>query len=276
MGAEAHDELVKELLEFVLHARLGQTTLSSEDLHHVSYAIPAVPSNAASVSTSKDEPLVVTCRVASVFNEVGLKIWEAGWYLAEYIITHPHVFTDQTVLELGAGVGFTGLVLAGVASPKRVLLSDYGSSVMQNLRYNAEINAPHFQCSVDVVTLDWDTWDPSDGAQDSGDAALRPDILLAGDCVYDVTSFPSLVRVLQAFLGQSSLSTETARTRERKAIFAVTIRNQKTFQAFLDQLAVFEIAYEDITTEALATMGKQMFPYSNRHEIRLCELTRAG
>lgn len=265
MCAEAHDELVEELLQFVLHARLGQMTLSAEDLHHVSYAIPVI--------TDKHEPLVVTCRVASVFNEVGLKIWEAGWYLAEYIITHPHVFTNQTVLELGAGVGFTGLVLAGVAKPKRVLLSDYGSSVMQNLRYNAEINAPHFQCPVDVLTLDWDTWDPS---EDQGDEALRPDILLAGDCVYDVANFPSLVRVLQVFLGSPSTTTTTTdKTHERRAIFAATIRNQKTFQAFLDQLKVFEIAYEDITTQALATMGQQMFPYGNRHEIRLCVLTRA-
>lgn len=259
----------------MLHARLGQTTLSAEDLHHVSYAIPAIANQShPATGNSKQEPLVVTCRVASVFNEVGLKIWEAGWYLAEYIITHPHVFTDQTVLELGAGVGFTSLVLAGVAQPKRVLLSDYGSSVMQNLRYNAEINAPHFQCPVDVLTLDWDTWDPSE--DEEAEAALRPDILLAGDCVYDVASFPSLVRVLQVFLGSALPSGATMnKPRERSAIFAATIRNQKTFQAFLDHLEAFEIAYEDITTQALETMGAQMFPYGNRHEIRLCVLTRA-
>lgn len=266
IGAEAHDDLVSELMEFVVHAQLGRNTLSAEDMHHVSYTIPTPYAVAAALPSS---PLVVTCRVASVFNDVGLKLWEAGWFLAEYIITHPEVFTNQTVLELGAGVGFTGLVLAEIARPKHVLLSDYAPNVMQNLRYNVEINADHYQCPVDVVTLDWDTWEPSH------DEDLRPDILLAGDCVYDVASFPSLVRVLQAFLGLSAVAAGNS-PHERKAIFASTIRNQKTFQAFLDQLAVFEIAYNDITTPALSQMGsKQMFPYANRDQIRLCELTRA-
>lgn len=272
VGAEAHDELVAELMEFVLHAQLGDTALSPEDLHYVSYTIPTdgQRSERDLVAASADSP-VVTCRVASVFNEVGLKIWQAGWYLAEYVITHAEVFEGKTVLELGAGVGFTGLVLAEAAQPKRVVLSDYGASVMQNLRYNAELNASRFQCPVDVVTLDWETWDPSES-----DDELRPDILLAGDCVYDVASFPSLVRVLQVFLGMPEAEKAATPQHKRKAIFAATIRNQKTFQAFLDQLALFAIVYEDITATALERMGEQVFPYDDREQIRLCVLTRTS
>ncbi|KAF1318575.1 putative methyltransferase, partial [Globisporangium splendens] len=272
-GAEAHDDLVSELMEYVVYGQLGKNSLSAEDMHHVSFTIPTSFAPEEIAATLPSSPLVVTCRVASVFNDVGLKLWEAGWFLAEYIITHPAVFTDKVVLELGAGVGFTGLVLAEITKPKRVLLSDYAPNVMQNLRYNVEVNASRFQCPVDVLTLDWDTWEPS-----VEDEELRPDILLAGDCVYDVASFPSLVRVLQAFLGPTTTATAAVEhsARERKAIFASTIRNQTTFQAFLDQLAVFEITYTDITTSALEQMGvKQMFAYENRGQIRLCELTRA-
>ncbi|KAF1317493.1 putative methyltransferase, partial [Globisporangium splendens] len=271
-GAEAHDDLVSELMEYVVYGQLGKNSLSAEDMHHVSFTIPTSFAPEEIAATLPSSPLVVTCRVASVFNDVGLKLWEAGWFLAEYIITHPAVFTDKVVLELGAGVGFTGLVLAEITKPKRVLLSDYAPNVMQNLRYNVEVNASRFQCPVDVLTLDWDTWEPS-----VEDEELRPDILLAGDCVYDVASFPSLVRVLQAFLGPTTTATAAEHSaRERKAIFASTIRNQTTFQAFLDQLAVFEITYTDITTSALEQMGvKQMFAYENRGQIRLCELTRA-
>lgn len=286
VGAELHDELVAELMEFVLHARLGDAGLSPDDLHHVSYTVPTSDQqrreSVNALVLASPDALVVTCRVASVFNEVGLKIWQAGWYLAEYVITHVDVFADKTVLELGAGVGFTGLVLAHVARPKRVVLSDYGASVMQNLRYNAEVNAAGVTCPVDVVTLDWETWDPSES-----NAELHPDILLAGDCVYDVASFPHLVRVLQLFLRMPVATESQARARadqdakkpqlqERKAIFAATIRNQKTFQAFLDHLALFAIAYEDVTATALAKMGDQMFPYEGREQIRLCALTRAS
>ncbi|TYZ64612.1 hypothetical protein PybrP1_008248 [[Pythium] brassicae (nom. inval.)] len=286
--SELHDELVAELMEFVLHARVGDVVLSPEDLHHVSYTIPASGQRSENdLVPASPGALVVTCRVASVINEVGLKIWQAGWYLAEYVITHPEVFEDKTVLELGAGVGFTGLVLAQVARPKRVVLSDYAARVMQNLRYNTEVNASRFQCPVDVVTLDWESWDPS-----TADAELHPDVLLAGDCVYDVAAFPHLVRVLQVFLrlpvataaehralsGARASAARDAETPqpERKAIFAATIRNQKTFQAFLDHLALFAIAYEDVTAAALARMGAQMFPYQDREQIRLCALTRAS
>ncbi|GLE08649.1 hypothetical protein PINS_up019964 [Pythium insidiosum] len=59
--------------------------------------------------------------------------------------------------------------------------------------------------------------------------------------------FPSLVRVLHAFLGPQceELHTEGAAP-SRIAIFAATIRNQATFEAFLSTLAQHGITYEDI------------------------------
>jgi predicted nicotinamide N-methyase len=214
-----------------------------------------------------DASVVVTCRVASVFNEVGLKLWEAGWLLAEYIIAHESEFCGRKVLELGAGVGFTGMVLACVSRCRRVVLTDYAPNVMQNLRYNVEINSSKFVCPVEVQTLDWDTWLPTDHE------AERPDILLAGDCVYDVAAFPPLMNVLQSFLGSETGSTSLHP--QRVAIFAATIRNQKTFQEFLDQLAAHRIDYVDMTAPAMDEMGGQLFPYPNRDQIRLCRLSRA-
>lgn len=253
-GADVDDDLASELMTFLSHSQMGDS-LQSDDLHHVSYSVHDCEKSS--------EETVVTCRVTAVFNEVGLKIWEAGWFLAEYILAYPEFFRDRCVLELGAGVGFSGLVLAACTRPRRVLLSDYAPNVMQNLRYNVEINSSKYRCPVDVVTLDWDTWQPSE----QGDE-LQPDILLAGDCVYDIASFPSLVRVLHAFMDMPS-------ERQRMAIFASTIRNQTTFQAFLDQLEQFEIEYLDVTTEALQAMGQQSFKYVHRDQIRLCHLSRA-
>ncbi|OWZ09735.1 hypothetical protein PHMEG_00017521 [Phytophthora megakarya] len=253
--ADVDDALVEALMEFVLNAKLADDALNAEDMHHVSYTVPAA-----------DSTVVVTCRVASVFNEVGLKLWEAGWLLAEYVIAHESEFRDRTVLELGAGVGFTGMVLACVCHSSRIVLTDYAPNVMQNLRYNAEINSSKFLCPVEVQTLDWETWQPTDHQDE------RPDVLLAGDCVYDVGAFPPMMHVLQSFLGndQGSMSQRS----QRVAIFAATIRNQKTFQAFLDQLAAHRIDYVDITTASLEKMGNQIFSYPNRDQIRICRLSR--
>ncbi|KAE8912505.1 hypothetical protein PF005_g3677 [Phytophthora fragariae] len=252
--ADVDDGLVGALMEFVLNNKLADDSLNSEAMHHVSYTVPTT-----------DSSVVVTCRVASVFNEVGLKLWEAGWLLAEYAIAHESDFRGRKVLELGAGVGFTGMALACVCRSSRVVLTDYAPNVMQNLRYNVEINASKFICPIEVQTLDWDTWQPTD--QDE-----RPDVLLAGDCAYDVEAFPPLMRVLQSFLGNGENSTE--QHQQRVAIFAATIRNQKTFQEFLDQLAAHRIDYVDITVSSLEKMGEPIFSYPNREQIRICRLSR--
>ncbi|KAJ8556613.1 hypothetical protein ON010_g9353 [Phytophthora cinnamomi] len=254
--ADVDDGLVEALMEFVLNAKLVDDSLNSEAMHHVSYTVPTA-----------DSSVVVTCRVASVFNEVGLKLWEAGWLLAEYAIAHESDFRGRTVLELGAGVGFSGMVLACVCRSSRIVLTDYAPNVMQNLRYNVEINASKFLCPVEVQTLDWETWQPTDHEDE------RPDVLLAGDCVYDVAAFPPLMHVLQSFLGHDQ--GYTAQHPQRVAIFAATIRNQKTFQTFLDQLAAHRIDYVDITASSLEKMGEPICSYPNRDQIRLCRLSRS-
>ncbi|POM68586.1 Hypothetical protein PHPALM_15241 [Phytophthora palmivora] len=253
--ADVEDGLVEALMEFVLNAKLIDDSLNAESMHHVSYTVPTT-----------DSSVVVTCRVASVFNDVGLKLWEAGWLLAEYVIAHESEFRGRKMLELGAGVGFTGMVLACVCRSSRIVLTDYAPNVMQNLRYNVEINSSKFICPVEVQTLDWETWQPTDHDDE------RPDVLLAGDCVYDVAAFPPMMHVLQSFLGSDQGNTSQ---HQRIAIFAATIRNQKTFQSFLDQLAAHHIDYVDITAPSMVKMGKQIFSYPNRDQIRICRLSRS-
>lgn len=239
-------------MEFMLNSGRTQDALATDDMHHVSFTVGT--------------DAVITCRVATVFNDVGLKLWEAGWFLAEYLVSHAEEFRGKRVLELGAGVGFSGMALAAVGAPSHIVLTDYAPNVMQNLRYNVEINTDKFACPVTVQALDWDAWDPAN------DPSERPDVLLAGDCVYDVAAFPSLVRVLNAFLSNEAGDDKLPRT----AVFASTIRNRTTFQAFLDQLHAHGIVYVDVTDAALITMGDQRYRYDNRDQIRLCELTRAG
>ncbi|CAI5734959.1 unnamed protein product [Hyaloperonospora brassicae] len=259
LHVDIDDRVVEALMEFVLNKKLRDDSLYAEAMHYVSYTVPTA------ATTSK----VVTCRVASLLNEVGLRLWEAGWLLAEYVLRHAHDFHDKTVLELGAGVGFTGMALACVCRSSRVVLTDYAPNVLQNLRYNVELNSDKFICPVEVQALDWGTWQRTDRED-----AVHPDILLAGDCVYDVAAFPAMMHALESFFGEHE-GGDTSQQSQRVAIFAATIRNQKTFQEFLDQLAEHDIDYVDTTTCLTETLEKQTFPYSNRDQIRICRLSRA-
>ncbi|RHY35188.1 hypothetical protein DYB32_000327 [Aphanomyces invadans] len=224
-----------------------------EELHHVTYRIPR---------SSHDAPngdSIITCRVAAAHNEVGMKLWEAGFFLAEFVLSHPDLFRGQRVMELGAGVGFTGLVLASLPSvASAVVLTDYAPIVMQNLRYNIEVNASRLRCpQVDAMMVDWTTWKWMDAPWD---------ILIAADCVYDVAAFPAMVHVLATFLDAG---------KTKSAIFASTLRNQDTFDAFLDQLHLHKIEYEDLTAAAISKMP-HAFLYDNRGSIRVCRMTKAA
>jgi hypothetical protein len=56
---------------------------------------------------------VLAVRTGPFHNDVGLRMWEAGYFLAEFLVKNPHLVADKSVIELGSGVGLTGLVIQG-------------------------------------------------------------------------------------------------------------------------------------------------------------------
>lgn len=46
-------------------------------------------------------------------NMVGMQVWRSALLMGDFILENRHIFTgDQIVLELGSGVGLTGIVAA--------------------------------------------------------------------------------------------------------------------------------------------------------------------
>ena len=66
-------------------------------------------------------------------------MWEAGYLLGEFLLQNPTLFTNKTIVELGSGVGLSGLCLRHV-NAKKVYLTDYMDQVMQNCQENMEIS----------------------------------------------------------------------------------------------------------------------------------------
>lgn len=84
---------------------------------------------------------IVGIKVYPHHNDVGVqRVWEAGAALAEYLIENVHLVKDQHVCELGAGVGLTGLIIAGLCQTKSVHMTDYTNATLENLEYNCTIN----------------------------------------------------------------------------------------------------------------------------------------
>ena len=91
---------------------------------------------------------IATLRVVRSHNQVGTRVWGAGVYLGElfqrWVRHYPMLFQQQIVVELGAGVGITGLMLSKLVpsplQPKRIIMTDFHPDVVSVMQHNVGIN----------------------------------------------------------------------------------------------------------------------------------------
>lgn len=98
--------------------------------------------------------------------------------LAIYIIKHPRLFEGKRVMDVGAGLGFAGLVCATCTNPSCLELSDGDPEVVSTLRSSVELNLSSFGSTrVDVRKV---LWDRSEEWSERGSF----DLVIAADVVY--------------------------------------------------------------------------------------------
>ncbi|KAL8619207.1 hypothetical protein ACOMHN_049989 [Nucella lapillus] len=73
----------------------------------------------------------------------GLSTWQAAQHLAEWIIENPDVLRDKHVVELGCGLGLTGLVACRVCEVRSYVFTDCHPQVLFLLAKNIEDNLAH-------------------------------------------------------------------------------------------------------------------------------------
>lgn len=120
-------------------------------------------------------------------------------------------FDKVVALELGAGTGLVGILLARVA--KTVFITDHGDEVLENCEKNVDLNAEifHGKTSVHVRELDWkNSWPPQEEntspskgrywwTQSEIEELKKASLLLAADVIYsdDLTdAFFSILKKL--------------------------------------------------------------------------------
>ena len=70
----------------------------------------------------------------------GMSIWKGAEVMSTYLQQHSNLIKGKRVLELGAGCGLVGLVCALALDAKSVLITDGDYQVLNNLRYNVQLN----------------------------------------------------------------------------------------------------------------------------------------
>lgn len=183
-------------------------------------------------------------------NDVALRLWEAGATLGEFFLANKSWVQGKRVVELGAGVGLTGLVIAGCCGAHHVSITDYTAECRENMDHNIGINQEWLRygglptLNIKESHLDWSSFSQESPGQPMDfsqyDSLLAADVLVAADVVYDVSGLTHLVAVVRKFLLCSTSS--------KYAIFAITRRNMATFATFLSLLDNEGIAYRWIAS----------------------------
>lgn len=139
---------------------------------------------------------------------LGMRLWDAGVTMANFFSwmeDQGHSFCNRVTLELGSGTGVVGLKLASLGA--NVTLTDYQPAVLQLLERNIHEN--NLQERTSVHLLDWSNpatylanGQPITPAR--SDELPTFDLILAGDCVYDVAAEQPLAATLAAHVTEGS------------------------------------------------------------------------
>jgi predicted nicotinamide N-methyase len=114
------------------------------------------------------------------------ELWPSAIALSRYIVNHPNVFHNKTILELGCGLGLTSIALA-LQNPLSLLISDYEQDALDTALANFQLNrlkAPSFQL------LDW--------RRPQIEASF--DMIIGSDLVYEERFFKPLIQLFIKYL----------------------------------------------------------------------------
>ncbi|XP_061848591.1 protein-lysine N-methyltransferase EEF2KMT isoform X2 [Colius striatus] len=205
----------------------------------------------------------------------GLVTWDAALHLAEWALENNTIFTSRTVLELGSGIGFTGIAICKSCKPRTYIFSDYHPSVLKQLTQNIHLNSfvPEpgtTHCTplesqglegeamndqnpkVVVAELDWGCV-PEKQLLD-----LQADVVIAADVVYDPEIISALIGMLQKL---------RAGRKPPEVFIASTIRNPDTYQLFQAQLGKAGIRWQIIPAPTT-----RIFPCDMQPNVSLLQL----
>ncbi|EZA50994.1 hypothetical protein DMN91_008671 [Ooceraea biroi] len=235
-GNEIYDDI------YVAYCRL----VSLPDSSSVHYRHFLIENGTLSCITLKESTNLISK------GSTGLCSWQGALVLSKWCAENMKQLYGKSVLELGCGVGLTGMSVITVCHPKQYIFSDYNPAVLDMLCENVKLNflesykqhdllntyhassrlklrLEFEQSDIRVIELKWEDIDKCTAKDLS-----QPDVIIGADILYKSDSFNSLTVGLKHLL-----------TSDNYAVFAATIRNENTIAQFLEQLENHGLAFEE-------------------------------
>lgn len=231
-----------------LGASLPSESESAQQKAYVTYSFPMHFTDVRS-SDSASVTILEARSVISGSGTTGLRTWEAALLMGSFLVSKEgsEMVRGKKVLELGAGTGMLSILCAKHLGVSGIVSTDGDEAVVDAIKTNAFLNnldgTDPSQTVVETAALRWGRWiAESSFAEDYGMEV--PDVLLGADVVcfpmgmqngtqliivtlqtYDRFVIPALVSTIGGFFEANS---------DLKVLIAATIRNEQTFEAFLN------------------------------------------
>ncbi|EQC33499.1 hypothetical protein SDRG_09008 [Saprolegnia diclina VS20] len=118
--------------------------------------------------------------------KTGYLLWGAAVILARWVHLNRERFRERSVLEVGSGLGLSGIVAA--AYSQTMTLTDYQQDTLDALQYNVDLNLDASTSHVTIEHLDWDHLDLS---------APKVDIVMASDIICEPSTAEGFANVVR-------------------------------------------------------------------------------
>lgn len=136
-----------------------------------------LPNITISVKTIGDQPGHV---------QSGQYLWPASHAAAKYVIKHWNSLQCETIMELGAGCGLTGLVVSKLDGVKSVIFTDYDPGSLDLISDNVKLNSFDSNVGFHVHFLQWGKEVPDSVRSQCSYPAEGFRLILGADLLYCV------------------------------------------------------------------------------------------
>ncbi|KAI9460476.1 hypothetical protein BJY52DRAFT_1168427, partial [Lactarius psammicola] len=183
----------------------------------------------------------------------GLRTWGASFVLAQLLIRNPTLLAKQSVLELGSGTGFLGLIVAdiqichgGMPGSSVLYLTDINEDVLRRCHENMQLpcNASSRHGNLFVKSLDWFDALAEDRVRDlvAFMDNVGPDLILGADILYHPDTIAPFLTTLNIALHAAKSPAGGI------AYLALTVRNVDLLNTFFLTLANHNLSAEELPT----------------------------
>jgi len=248
-------------LAVLLSTSLPSEETSAQQKAYVTYSLSSLPSQ---YDSNPSVTLHEARNILAAAGTTGLRTWEAGLHLGNYLCSNPEIIRAKSILELGSGTGYISILCTKYLEAGHVLATDGDDDVVASFSTNFYLNGLQEASHIEGKELKWGH--ALTGGEDSRwNLGRHIDLVLGADLTYDPRNIPPLVSTFgDLFELYPGL----------KILIAATVRSEETFAKFPDACKKNGYGFQEIEFEVLKVEEQQGPFFSDMAPVRLCIITK--